>query len=223
MTRLWWTAPRHRVAASAVQGLTPTIPDAGLLLGRAPGVACSWFTPRGSTRVAVVGSRVVAEHIVFRAVGLGATVTIRSGRPLRWDRLVQAIDVTRDSLAVVPSGSAVPLTGTSSRPVVVLQDAVPSEQPQVRSDGPEELPGAWRCDVTLVRGTTDAELAPVRAADVVLVHPSGVGDLQGLVGIPSAQALPPAAALTDPGRVWVLHGGHATSFALPEDPVEMSG
>lgn len=215
MTRFWQTSQRHRVSTGAVAALAPALAPAGMVLGDAPGVTCGWFGHQAPTRVALVGGSEVAQHVVLRALGVGAAVVVRSTRPTRWDALVAAVDLPRDLLAVVPRDGPVPAGGTSSRPLLVVDDLPSAESPLLASPD-ESAPGTWRCDLTVARALTTATTGPVRAADVVLVDAGAVQDLQPLVGMASARALPRAAELGGAGRVWVLAGDRARPFRLPE-------
>ncbi|MGF1647987.1 MAG: hypothetical protein ACFCVF_13845 [Kineosporiaceae bacterium] len=215
-------AKRHRIGFDGLAGLLPAVLDTGVVLGVAAGRGrqiCQFFDLRGPTSAVAVGPLELGQHIVFRTLGLGAVVTVRTTRPRAWGQLATAVNLPRDLLAILPAAGQVSGQGTASRPHLVVDDA--ADRPAGPSgDGGSTASGRWQCDLWLVEDVSRAAVEAARAADTVLVRPAG---------IPGAGPLAAACGIDEPilpadGRgdrdVAVFRGGAVRWLTLPESPVE---
>jgi hypothetical protein len=105
-----------------------TLPPAGLVLGSGQAGALVIRLFRAEpVRVCVVSAGQLAQLIAYRAVALGAHVTVVTDAVAGWTRLVQAVPRGPQWLTVLPTGSRVTATGSLLRPSLVI-DATSDHQ-----------------------------------------------------------------------------------------------
>jgi hypothetical protein len=219
-------AVRHRVGFDGVAGLLPAGLDTGVVLGVAAGrgrQVCQLFDLRGPTSAVALGPLELGQHIVFRTLGLGAVVTVRTTRPRAWGQLATAVDLPRDLFAILPVAGQVSGQGTASRPHLVVDDAAhrPGGSPAVPSgDGGSADSSRWQCRLWLVADVTPAVVEAARTADSVLVRPAGTpgaGPLAAACGVDEPTARADGRGDRD---VALFRGGAVRWLTLPERPVE---
>lgn len=150
----------HTASATTMARLSATAGPSGLIVGRSRSgafVPVRVFRPE-PTRVALVGGLWVARLLVFRCVGLGATVNVVTGNPSRWfgfGELAGAPDRVHLSAPARPAVSdGGPVAATASgaepdpagslRPVVHVYDTGPTP--------PADRPrlGPWHTQLTVL-------------------------------------------------------------------------
>ncbi|NHC44043.1 hypothetical protein [Motilibacter aurantiacus] len=145
---------------------------AGLVLGRSDAgeaVALRLFG-RSSTRV-VVGSLELARVLAFRALGLGATVSVGTTRPTAWRSVSRVAGESARRVSVV-QGPVRPGTGASMHfPLLVVRDGVAEARRTGREAPAAEGPvtGPWRALLTVLRDLDPSLQRSLAAADVALV------------------------------------------------------
>ncbi|MGL5867404.1 MAG: hypothetical protein ACRCYX_16290 [Dermatophilaceae bacterium] len=226
-------AAHHRIRSDALMSLVPAPSEAGVVLGDGSGrQTCELFAIDGPVRVVAAGSLALGQHVVMRAVGAGATITIRSERPHAWGRLVTAVALPRERIAVLPAGHDPEVEPTATRPHLLVDDAggrhhrATSPAPAPR-DGDDDgaASGRWLCEMRLIDVVTPVMRDDVRAADLVLVQPSAA---EGVGLVAAARG---AHELSDGRRefhngleVAVIrrHRADVAWLGLPENPLELS-
>jgi hypothetical protein len=161
----------------------------GLVLGqdRTGGlVAVPLFGPRPTLAVAVGGVR-FAVLLGFRALALGARISIESARPTQWDLLVR-LGAERDRDAPDRPAALPP------RPRLAI-----TEQPAVGVD-----PAPWSTTLVVRPALTPADADTIRRADLVLAQPLAPAQADLLAAALGRPAEAGAYTLPRPDSVIVL-------------------
>jgi type VII secretion protein EccE len=171
------SAPTHLdIDPVVLDSMTVPIGGAGLMLGRdrhGEPVTVRLFRAE-PTRAALIGGLRCAQLLVFRALAVGARVTVQSGRPDAWAPFLRGVSGPTVSAALVPLGRALETpSATSARPALLVVDVGP-----VGATGVPPMASVWsttllvrdelavtdvdvlaRCDVTLLQPLTPDEAA----------------------------------------------------------------
>ncbi|WP_194904675.1 hypothetical protein [Catenulispora rubra] len=142
--RVGWHTMRMRSSVDAAElselgddrsSLRPPPLHSGLILGRDGAghpVAVPMLTA-DPARVAVVGSRRLAQIVVLRTLALGAAAVITAADPPAWHGFGYAATGEQDRVVVLPQGRPVTAFGTADQPALVvcdLGDTAPAAVPQ---------------------------------------------------------------------------------------------
>ncbi|MFF3371500.1 type VII secretion protein EccE [Streptomyces sp. NPDC002680] len=176
------------VAARAGGPLEPASPAEGLTLGtlRDGSPAPLRVFRRLPLRIGVFLPRPSVELLVFRLLGAGATVHVRSPQPQSWAALMRAAAVDPGRLVIGLPGGATPPAGGPLAPVVVVDDFPGG------SGGPRADLGTWQTGLTLLPKVPDLPAdgtAALRRYDAVLVprlQPAAVRQLRAAYGLPDS-------------------------------------
>jgi len=160
---------RHLVEPSALARVAVPMPAAGFVIGRdnaqAP-VAVPLFRAE-PTRMAAVGGWWLGRLLAFRALGLGARVTVYTAWPAQWQGLGEAAAGQPDRVTVVTGGRAAPPPPSRmDEPGLVVWDVDQTVAPAAAPTTAGPPLGPWQAQLTvlpqLVAGATRAvEEAPV--------------------------------------------------------------
>jgi hypothetical protein len=171
--------PVETVAAGSLRGVAVPGGRAGLVIGQdrvGDLVSVAVFRPR-PTRVVVVGGPRFAVLLGFRALALGARISIESAYPTQWSLLVR--------LGLELDGAATRRpAGLPPRPELTIRD-----QP-AGSDAPED-PTPWSTTLTVRPGVSAADADLLARADLVLAQPLSPPEavlLAAALGRPAAEA-----------------------------------
>lgn len=139
----------------------------GLLLGiRADRpVLLRPFAMRG-TSVFLDAEEYVSWLLSFRAVGLGAQVTVITDEPHRWEVLAARIAAAGGVADVVRPGHALPPRGLPYRPSLVLADQPTDEPP---------APGPWQSLWLLAPLAADTSVSRLRGCSAAVLSPPAQG------------------------------------------------
>lgn len=138
----------------------------GLLLGAASDgrpTTIRLFRPE-PTRVLVSTRDYIKWILIFRAVTIGAHVTILTGTPRAWSLLVDLVRHSGGTVEIVADASAVPGQGRPYRPSLIVDDLA-------NSDGVRMPLGAWQSVLVLNDASSSAAIHALRACDLTLVSP----------------------------------------------------
>lgn len=155
----------------------PTTPDAvstgpsGLLLGEAPSTRTSDGGPvtirlfrSGPTRIVVAVPEYVIWLLAYRAISLGAHLSIVSNNPQRWQPLVLAVQSSGGTADLLGPHDQPPSAGRPYRPSLVIDDAY-------HYDGMGTQLGSWQAVLVVQSVTTSAAIFALRTCDLALLAP----------------------------------------------------
>lgn len=197
MSRAYHLADRDGLSRVAV----PALP-AGVVIGRdqrrAPTVARLFQAQ--PTRSVLVGGWWAARLLVFRALGVGARVAVRTAWPEQWQGLGEEATNRGDRLAVIPAGSMAAVPARLDEPALHVLDLGDDAGPQRSHLGP------WQAQLTVLPGLAPASPPVLVEADLVIFQ-----------RVSAAAAALAARALVLPAEVT----GHLTM--TPDDGVVLYG
>lgn len=101
--------------------------------------------------------------IVFRAVALGAHVTILTTNPKSWGKLVEVVTSCGGTIEVSGDPAAIPGRGRAYRPSLVIDD--------LHDEGARLTLGAWQTVISLLDAAAPAASQQLRACDLALISP----------------------------------------------------
>lgn len=157
----------HLGAAEAVDTLALRTEGAGVVIGSdrygAP-LALRLFRAEPTSAV-LVGSVRLAQLLTFRALAVGASVVVQSGRPGEWGTFARLVSPTDDVLELVPPGTPDDRAGTPQHPRLLVSDTGPSV-----SDADDD-PVAWSATMTVREELTAWDVEPLARADIALLQP----------------------------------------------------
>ncbi|GAA2180600.1 hypothetical protein GCM10009785_12100 [Brooklawnia cerclae] len=116
------------------------------------------------TRVLVSTRDYMKWVLVFRAVTLGAHVTVVTSTPRVWESLVRVIQGCGGTIDVLPDARSVPGQGRPYRPSLVVDDLA-------QSDGIRMSLGAWQAVLVLNDAASGTAIHALRSCDLALVSP----------------------------------------------------
>lgn len=164
MTETAWTLPQTD-RAQLGEAFVSTGPS-GLLLGSgdAGTVTLRLFRPQ-PTRVLLAVPEYVTWLVAFRALSLGAHVTIVADDRRRWQVLIDAMIAANGTCDLVSRGEDLPGQGRPYRPSLVVDDT--------GADAAAIVPGAWQCVASLRDIASSEAIHQLRSADIALASPCG--------------------------------------------------
>jgi ESX secretion system protein EccE len=193
----WHTAS---IGAVGMVGVSTT--GTGLLVGtdrRQRGVPVRFFRPE-PTRIALVGGDWAAAILVYRALALGATVSVWTDDPHRWRDFADRTTGGSGRIAVNPAHATHP-PATAQQPLLFVTDDA-----AVGSADPSEL-GPWRTEFTVLRRLDERGVPVLQDSDLVIAQRLGSGEsaiaasalrIPGPVLAPLQQVDDETVALLDP-------------------------
>jgi hypothetical protein len=177
MSRGYHLADRAALARVGVSGL-----PSGVLIGRdqqqVPTVL-RLFQPQ-PTVSALVGGWWAARILVFRALGVGARVVVRTGWPDQWKGLGEEATNRADRLAIIPVGAVAAVPARMDQPALHVVDLGSDAGPQRSRLGP------WQAQLTVLPSLTPAGLPVLADAELVLfqrVPPAVAGLAASVLGL----------------------------------------
>lgn len=197
-------AVSHSLPEAATGQLDPALTRGGVVVGqegRAP-LVVRLFRSR-PTRIGVFAAGYVARVLAHRALAVGGRVVISTERSAAWSSLVRAAPAGPAWVSVVPPGAPAPPAGTMLRPVLLVDDARPDEDPR------REL-GPWQTGVVVRPFLTPRNVAWLHSYQLIVLQrmaPEAVGPVRAAFSLPAeaAQWLPrmpdDTIALAERGRL----------------------
>jgi hypothetical protein len=168
------TTAAHVAAQATVGRLRPATATAGMMIGRdRRGQPVVLRIVRAEpTRVVIIGGWWMARVLMFRALGYGARIVVRTANLQPWHEMGQAAGRPG---AVVEESPARPddIGATALSPVLRVTDVA---APPLSGPDPD-VQRPWTTTVTLLDRWTPADIALVRAAHVTLLQRLGPADV----------------------------------------------
>ena len=155
----------HEIHAEELGDTTLTLPPAGLVLGSGQAGALVVRLFRSDpVRICVVSGGQLAQLIAYRALAVGAHVTVVTDAVAAWGRLVSAVPRGPAWLTVLPTGARVTAAGSLSRPSLVI-DATRDHQALPRWEQ-----GAWQTFVSVQSDLEPADEPRLRSSDLLVAQ-----------------------------------------------------
>ncbi|WP_460768878.1 hypothetical protein [Mariniluteicoccus flavus] len=150
--------------APAREGVIRTGPS-GMVLGEGPKgpVSIRLFRERG-TRLVLAVPQYVAWLLSFRALSMGAHVSVVTDQPRNWSTLVERIHAHGGTADLVGAGQPLPEAGRPYRPSLIVDDAE-------RYDGSQATVGPWQAVLVVADMEADDAVQNLRACDLGLITP----------------------------------------------------
>jgi len=174
----------HTASRSALAQLRFSSLGTGLILGadrQQRPVSVRFFRP-APVRVALVGSVWAAQLVAFRALALGARVTVVTAEPHAWHSFGERSTGRSDRVVITAAERPIAPSATALRPALVIYDLGVAG-----ARSPQPL-GPWQTQLTVLRQLDQAGAPAVQDCDVVLLQRLG-GTEAGLLS--DALRLPP--------------------------------
>ncbi len=196
-----------------VESVVSTGPS-GLLLGRGPGgaVALRLFR-REPTRVYLAVPDYMQWLLAFRAMCIGAHLTILSTSARRWLALADTVRACGGTIDILSDVENVPGQGRPFRPSLVV-DAMDAIQPTHRL-------GAWQAVARVGDPTSSSAVGELRNSDVAIVSPvdAKVSEhLRRAFALPSSQVK--GVLDLDDSEVVLASARRLARVAMPPSPME---
>jgi hypothetical protein len=217
--------PAHELVGGRGTAASLVFPPGGLTIGvDSTGSAVVLRLLREKpVRARVLAAGPLAQVLAFRAIALGARVTVVTDQVAAWSRLAAAVprpatgQIRQPGLTVLPSGSTVSAVGTAASPVLVIDATVASAALPRWEQGP------WQTFVSLdaPAALRPADLADLRSFDLLLaerVPPFAVEQVRDAYGTPYDQAVWLSQLPT--GRIAVAVPGQLSVADLHLSPAE---
>jgi ESX secretion system protein EccE len=159
------TVQAHGTHIDALGDLSLTLPPAGLVLGfdRSNALVVRLFRS-DPVRICVVSVGQLAQLIAYRALAVGAHVTVVTDAVAAWSRLVSAVPRGPAWLTVLPTGARVSATGSLARPSLVV-DATRDHQALPRWEQ-----GDWQTFVSVQSTLEPADETRLRTYDLLVAQ-----------------------------------------------------
>lgn len=159
------TVQAHETHADALGDLSLTLPAAGLVLGSGPeGALVVRLFRSDPVRICVVSLGQLAQLIAYRALAVGAHVTVVTDAVAAWSRLVSAVPRGPSWLTVLPTGARVTATGSLARPSLVV-DATRDHQALPRWEQ-----GDWQTFVSVQSDLETSDEVRLRSYDLLIAQ-----------------------------------------------------
>ncbi|MVA74817.1 hypothetical protein GC722_02025 [Auraticoccus sp. F435] len=162
-----WVMPAPM--AGGTRSVVRTGPS-GLLLGttrnergETSSLAVRLFRNR-PTRVFLAVPEYVSWVLAFRCVALGAHLTVLTGDPRRWGRLVRAVTDSGGSVDLLGPDGTPPGSGRPYRPSLVLDDVA-------HYDGSQAALGPWQAVLVNENAAASGAVFQLRSCDMAVVGP----------------------------------------------------
>lgn len=208
------TFVEQNAATAAKTGVMHTGPS-GLLLGPSNNgdVTIRLFRPR-PTRLLVSVPDYVKWTLAYRAITLGAHLTILTGQPRSWAALGEVIKGSGGTVDIVDQVGKLPGQGRAFRPSLIIDDLA-------AGDGVRMPLGPWQAVLMIGDVSASATLHALRTCDMTLVSPCDAKAAENLrrgYGLNAAQQrlLNNLAA----NEVVVAMPRHAARVTMPPTPTE---
>lgn len=156
--------------APAREGVVRTGPS-GLVLGEGPKgpVTIRLFRER-NTRLVLAVPQYVTWLLAFRAISMGAHVSVLADAPRDWQALVERIQAHGGTADLVGPQHSLPEAGRPYRPSLIVDAAA-------RYDGAQAQLGRWQAVLVTADMASDSAVADLRACDMGLITPEGPGTI----------------------------------------------
>lgn len=158
----------HLASESTVDTLQLRTAGAGVVLGinqqTAP-VTARLFRPE-PTRTMLVGGLRCAQLIAFRALAVGARLSVRSARLSTWETFIRGTGVPAHEVDLLTPGAPAERPTSAARPQLVVQDTGSSADDQELSES-----GGWRATLTVREELTAWDIDALVRADLVVMQP----------------------------------------------------
>jgi hypothetical protein len=190
---------------------------AGLLLGADEGgrpVIVSLFRPE-PTVVVILGELGLAQLVGFRALALGATLTVTTVRPSAWFTLANAVVGTQGAVEIGWPGSQPSWSGSSLRPQLLLADS-----DSTAAVGAMPAVHAWSTLITVREQVTSQDANLLGRADLILTQTLSPQDATLVSGAVNMSAHAGALAALPDGTIAVISHGSARSAELVPTMIE---
>ena len=155
----------HETHPDALGDQNLVLPPAGLVLGSGQSGALVVRLFRSDpVRMCVVSAGQLAQLIAFRALAVGAHVTVVTDAVAAWGRLVSAVPRGPAWLTVLPTGARVTAGGSLARPSLVV-DATRDHQALPRWEQ-----GDWQTFVCVQSDLEPADETRLRSYDLLVTQ-----------------------------------------------------
>lgn len=156
-----WVAPAPEQVMQPVVRTGPS----GMVLGEgAKGPVSLRLFRSQPTRVLLAVPQYVTWLLTFRAISLGAHVSIFANEPQSWQGLVDRIVRCGGTAELLPPDGEAPGAGRPYRPSLIVDDAD-------WYDGVQATMGPWQAMLTTGDATQTSSVFALRSCDVALVSP----------------------------------------------------
>lgn len=211
MTEITFTDQR---SAAPSQAPTITTGPSGLVLGRGPAgpVALRLFRPQ-PTRVFVAVPEYLLWLVSFRAVCLGAHLSVIAADHRRWLTLADTVRACGGTIDVLHDADQLPGRGRAFRPSLIVDE--------VASVPATRRLGAWQSLLAVGDPSRSSAVAELRACDVALLAPLpalAAEHLRRAYALTSGQLS--AVANLDESDVVLATVRRATRVKAPPSPTE---
>ncbi|MBM7784506.1 hypothetical protein [Tenggerimyces flavus] len=157
--------PGHATHAEELTGAAVRLPPGGVVLGSGQdGVLVVRLFRAQPVRLCIHSAGQLAQLIAYRAMALGAHVTVVTDTVSAWSRLVQSVPRGPAWFTVLPAGSRVTATGTITRPSLVI-DATSDNRALPRWEQ-----GQWQTFASVDREITPSDLHVLRTYDLLVTQ-----------------------------------------------------
>lgn len=157
--------PTHHGRSEELGDAVVTLPPGGLVLGSGQAGALVVRLFRSApVRMCVVSVGQLAQLVAYRAIALGAHVTVVTDNVPAWSRLVQAVPHGPAWLSVLPTGTRVTTTGSMARPSLVI-DATSDHQALPRWEQ-----GSWQTFVSVQATVEPSDEQRLRSYDLLVTQ-----------------------------------------------------
>ena len=159
------TVQSHETHADDLTDVNLVLPPAGLVLGSGQsGALVVRLFRSDSVRICVVSAGQLAQLIAYRALAVGAHVTVVTDAVAAWGRLVSAVPRGPGWLTVLPTGARVTATGSLARPSLVV-DATRDHQALPRWEQ-----GDWQTFVSVQSDLEPTDETRLRSYDLLIAQ-----------------------------------------------------
>lgn len=157
----------HLAAEPAVDALSLHTGGAGIVLGfnqESSPITARLFRPE-PTRTVLIGGMRCAQILAFRALGLGARLTVRSARLGAWETFIRGTGAQATEIDLLPPGAPAQRPASATRPQLIVHDTGSSVDDQ-------DVPGGgWRATLTVREELTAWDIDALVRADLVILQP----------------------------------------------------
>lgn len=155
----------HETRLDDLDDISLTLPPAGLVLGSGQAGALVVRLFRSDpVRICVVSRGQLAQLVAYRAIAVGAHVTVVTDAVAAWGRLVSAVPRGPAWLTVLPTGARVSATGSVARPSLVI-DATRDHQALPRWEQ-----GDWQTFMSVQTDLEPADEQRLRSSDLLIAQ-----------------------------------------------------
>ncbi|TDC36875.1 hypothetical protein E1211_12190 [Micromonospora sp. 15K316] len=156
----------HAISSAALSQLSPARYAAGLVLGadrRRTPVTVRMFHPEPA-RIALVGGVWAGQLVAFRALALGARVTVVTAEPAVWNGLGPAALGRVDDQVEIRTAPGAVRPASARRPTLLIHDVPPAALNTALPEQP------WQTRLTIVRRLEPAAWPTLKASGLCLLQ-----------------------------------------------------